>query len=147
MRFILSLSTGEPEKINLTSQGTPVCCLTRNCFCRSPDTVHEVQVISLSIPRKAKIVEIAAHNATGGVYGLQSSYYKRNQLQLETTETIRWDADPGEALSKLQSTGATSCTLVTLTKPSCKTCFCRSQQARYKNPLIFVLKTKRCFPV
>lgn len=79
--------------------------------------MHEVQRISLSIPKKLKIVEISVQNATGGVYVLQSTFYRQNQQQFETSSTIRWDADPSQALSKLQSTKSANCTPVDFAFP------------------------------
>ena len=84
--------------------------LCKNCgLCRCLDTVHEVQRISLSISKKLKIVEVAVQNATGGVYVLQSTFYRQNQQHFEISSTIRWDADPSQALSKLQSTRSANC--------------------------------------
>ena len=89
-----------------------VLYLDKSYFCRSPDTLHEVQKVALSIPKKPKTVELAVQNATGGVYVLQSSFHRKNQLQYDTSDTVRWDADPSQALSQLQPTASATCRMV-----------------------------------
>lgn len=60
-------------------------------------------MIQVSAPQQPAVVEIAVQNATGGSYMLQSTYYRNNQIQFETTRAVAWDEDPQEALSMLPS--------------------------------------------
>ena len=59
--------------------------------------------MSVSVRQSPTVVEVVVQNATGGVYSLQSSYYKRNQIQFETTRPIAWNEDPTDALAQLPS--------------------------------------------